>query len=235
MQAALTQLNCHHLIAISMDGPNVNWKFHRDFSSELAEQTGSKLLNVGSFGLHVIHNSVKTGFQIWKLDSVLRALHSHFHHVPARREDFQGLTDCDIFPKNFCGHRWMENEPMAATAIEMWPALENYVKSKSGEGNEGSHSFTVLLQSTRDSMILPKLHFFLSVVRMFSSFLHKYQSDRPLIMYLEEDLRTLIRVSFEFFWPWGSDNCCHSSKYFVKYDSLWDPVISLYRMLYRGS
>ena len=101
------------LVSISMDGPNVNLKLEDLLQKEHAELYGAQLVNVGSCGLHTVHNAVKAGFTMWQLDKLLRALHFLFHNVPARREDFTALTGSTCFPLPFCGHRWIENLPVA--------------------------------------------------------------------------------------------------------------------------
>lgn len=54
-------LGYEKLVQLSMDGPNVNWKVFRLMQEDVEKQTGKKLLNFGSCGLHVIHNSSRDG------------------------------------------------------------------------------------------------------------------------------------------------------------------------------
>jgi hypothetical protein len=82
-----------------MDGPNVNWRFFTDFNNFMAEEHGHRLVNVGSCGLHTVHNAVKDGFKVWNIDSILRGLHKHFSNQPARREDFT-----EVLPWHFKTH-----------------------------------------------------------------------------------------------------------------------------------
>ena len=46
---------------ISMDGPNVNWKFYRNLFQERKGGELSDLLNIGSCSLHVVYGSFKKG------------------------------------------------------------------------------------------------------------------------------------------------------------------------------
>lgn len=87
----MQDLDLRNLISVSMDGPNVNWKFFELLQQEHAEAYGgSQLIVVGSYGLHTLHNAFKGGFSMWQLDKVLQALHSvpqypckegRLHHV----------------------------------------------------------------------------------------------------------------------------------------------------------
>ena len=59
----MKELNLRNMVSISMDGPNVNWKFFELLQQEHAEQYGGvQLVNVGSCGLHTLHNAFKCGF-----------------------------------------------------------------------------------------------------------------------------------------------------------------------------
>ncbi|XP_049457018.1 uncharacterized protein LOC125903885 [Epinephelus fuscoguttatus] len=79
------QLDLRNMISISMDGPSVNWKFFDLLQQEQAEEFGgAKLTMVGSCGLHTLHNAFKSGFSVWQLEKVLKALHTVFHNTPAQ-------------------------------------------------------------------------------------------------------------------------------------------------------
>ncbi|KAK1901202.1 alcohol dehydrogenase [Dissostichus eleginoides] len=71
-----------------MDGPNVNWKLFSIAQQNIEGQTGKKMLNVGSCGLHIVHNSFRAGCAStnWELGNALTALKWLFKDVPARRE-----------------------------------------------------------------------------------------------------------------------------------------------------
>ena len=48
------------LLQLSMDGPNVNWKFHKDLQEFLHARQDCQnvsLINIGSCGLHILHNA----------------------------------------------------------------------------------------------------------------------------------------------------------------------------------
>ena len=94
-----------------MDGPNVNWKIFKDLNEELND-TGTGLLNVGSCGLHTLHNAFKASVKDMGVDVYLKSLFIIFDETPARREDFMEMLDHDqnpCFGLRFCNHRWLEN------------------------------------------------------------------------------------------------------------------------------
>jgi len=83
------------LIQISVDGPSVNWSFLDKYEQDLTnEGIDEKILNIVSFGLHVINGAFQTGHQEsgWKINSVLRAMYCLFKDTPARRASFTAVT-----------------------------------------------------------------------------------------------------------------------------------------------
>lgn len=73
------------MLSVSMDGPSVNWKFVE--KSMLRNLLGHKIQIVGSCGLHTLNNAFKSGFEVWLVEKVLKALHFLFHCAPARRQN----------------------------------------------------------------------------------------------------------------------------------------------------
>lgn len=49
------------IIQVSMDGPNVNWKFFGKLKKKIDNDYGTSLINIGSCGLHIVHNIFKRG------------------------------------------------------------------------------------------------------------------------------------------------------------------------------
>lgn len=65
---SLNDLNLRKLLQVSMDGPNVNLKFLKLLKNHLSSETGRciELLDMGSCGLHVVHNAFKTSFEFFQ-------------------------------------------------------------------------------------------------------------------------------------------------------------------------
>ena len=96
-------LNPNKLIQIGMDGPNVNLKLLKMIQTERSENEQHQLIDIGSCGLHTIHNSFKTGAQStdWELKKTLKGSYQVFHDTSARREDFVTVTNTDRYPLSF--------------------------------------------------------------------------------------------------------------------------------------
>ena len=65
-------LNPSSLVQISMDGPNINWKFYRNLFQERKGEELPDLLNIGSCSLHVVYESFKREQK--NLDGILAIL-----------------------------------------------------------------------------------------------------------------------------------------------------------------
>ena len=100
-------LNSTKLYQISMDGPNVNVKFYKEYVSHLNEECHHQLLDIGSCSLHIIHGSLCTGEKKseWELKKTLKGAYRILHDTPARREDYESVTGSKIYPFSFCSTR----------------------------------------------------------------------------------------------------------------------------------
>lgn len=128
-------------MSISMDGPNVNFKFFEMLQEEHGELYGGMAV-VGTCGLHTVHNALKSGFSSWQIEKILRALHTLFLNVPARREDFITVTKSNTFGLPFCGHWWVENLPVAERALQIWPNILKFVEAVRKSPIQAPHHMT---------------------------------------------------------------------------------------------
>ena len=93
-------LNIKNLKQISMDGPNVNWKFFECFANKRESEELPGLINIGSCNLHILNNAFKTGPNATGLNlhKLMKACFQILHDSPARREDCITITDSIVFP-----------------------------------------------------------------------------------------------------------------------------------------
>ncbi|WAR14725.1 hypothetical protein MAR_004830 [Mya arenaria] len=119
-----------NMLQISMDGPNVNWKFLDMITTKIEQDFSVSLINIGSCVLHNVHNAFKTGCQAttWDVSSVLSSMYYLFKDSPTRKEDYQKSSGSTRMPMKFVTHRWMENVPVVDRAIEVWGNIGQFVK-----------------------------------------------------------------------------------------------------------
>lgn len=73
-------LSLDKVIQIETDGPNVNLKFLRDFADHVKEEFDSKLLDIGTCSLHIVHGVFKTAHKQtkWEIHEFLRCIYYLF-------------------------------------------------------------------------------------------------------------------------------------------------------------
>ena len=122
------KLGYGNIIQLSMDGPNVNWALFDRLQETLDAEYDHKLKNIGSCGLHTLHNSFRDGAQStdWGIGGILDVLHRLFKDVPGRREDYINATSNNDsqFPLKFGQQRWVENVIVANRDMEIRENIE---------------------------------------------------------------------------------------------------------------
>ena len=180
----------------------------------------SRLLSTRSCGLlHTgsIHGAFKTGEQRtdWKFKKFLRALHQILHASPARWNDYADVTGSSRFPVPFWDTRWIEDGQVAVWAIEIWDDichLCTFWQSLSTSKRPSSQSYLTLLSSTKDPLILAKLHFFSCIACTRKPFLTEYQYAKPMIPFMHDDLHQLLRdVVSKYIKPETLEKCKNAS------------------------
>ena len=108
---------------------NVNWKMYDKLVEERGENEQlAGLINVGSCGLHVVHEAFTRGAQKtkWGVDSILKVLYKLFDESPAKREGYSAITGSNMFPLQFCGNRWVEDKKLQKEFCkfgQMWRSI----------------------------------------------------------------------------------------------------------------
>ena len=95
-----------------------------------------------------------------------------------------------MFPQPFCGHQWLENLPVIERALEVWPSLKLYLDAvhRKELPNLKTASFDTIDAAHNDSLTITKMHFFMTVARIFDPFMRKYQTDEPVMPFFGKDL-----------------------------------------------
>lgn len=195
LYAAISPLKLSNVLQISMDGPNVNWKLYEMMQEHCTNEYGKKLLNIGSCGLHVAHNAFRQGFESinWDVEGFLTSIFSLLKDSPARREDYTNVGG-EYFPLKFVKHRWIENVSVCERALEIIPHFQKYIEyvEKGKFVKPTCKSFENVQNHIKDKLLPIKLNIFLSVAKLFQPFLEKYQTDKPMIPFLADDLKKII-------------------------------------------
>lgn len=182
------------LLQVSMDGPNVNWAFIREYKSKLSSNV--KLLDIGSCGLHSLHCAFKNGIYAthWDIISYMRAIYNLFKDVPARRALYTQYSESDVFPLKFCSIRWLENVEVTQRAIDVTPHIKKFVEGVRQDKIEPTcKSFSIVAKFIQDPLLCAKLAFFKSLASDVEPFLREFQSDAPLVLFLHSALCQMLK------------------------------------------
>lgn len=193
----LKSIDLTKMINISMDGPNVNFKFLNDLQKDLKDEHGEhfNLFDTGSCGIHTVHNAFKTAFQngTWAVSSFLRAIYNVFNNSPARKSDYIEFTSSTVFPLEFCSTRWVENIQVAERAKLIVPNLKQYLEGvKKAKIKITSNSFKIMENHLEDKLLEAKLCFFIVLANEVEPFLRKFQTDKPMFPYLYTELNNIL-------------------------------------------
>ena len=194
-----------HLIQVSMDRPNVNCAFLDLLQENIktANPEAPTLLQLGSCGLHVIHEAYKTGQEStdWKFAKILSAFYSIFKKSPARRSDYLQINELHeshegkdtnyMFPLKYCGHRWLENGKVVSRLMEKLQLVHKYIDSfkKLPKNDE---RFTVVKEACHNPVFKAILQFSLCIANDLEPFLKLFQSERPLAFFLYEKVKQMM-------------------------------------------
>lgn len=196
-------MNLMKMLQVSMDGPNVNLSFIKKLQDFLKDDDECPLLlDLGSCGLHTIHNAFKNAIQAvgWAVAKFLRATYNLFHHVPCRRADFIEFTKSTLFPLPFCGVRWVENGKVAERCVKVVPYLKIYVAECEKRKCEPTcESYKTVKESLNDPLLLLKLMTFQQMAEKVEPFLRNFQSDEPMSPYLYRFIKGTVHSIMDLF------------------------------------
>lgn len=197
---ALIDLDFCNIVQISMDGPAVNFKMYATFNEQIQNEFQHQILNIGTCGLHVLHNAVKVGESLsgWNLDLFFSCIYRLFKDSPARAEDYKRLSVTGKMPVKFCRHRWLDNLPAVKRALAILDDLKLFVENVQNKKipNPNNFSYNEMVKFLQDKFLAVKLHFFHSLISLIQPFLTIYQTDNPMLPFFAEDLTKIIRSSF---------------------------------------
>lgn len=145
----------------------MNWLLYSQID-DLKENDGVGLLEVGSCGLHIMHNAFRKVCE---------------------------TTETHTFPLKFCTHRWLENVAAADKALDLLPSLKLYLKAIEEKkfNKPVCKSFQTVKECLSDPFLPCQRSFFASQARQVELFLLKYQADKPLMPLLACDLQDMIQ------------------------------------------
>lgn len=123
-----------------------------------------------------------------------QSIYCVFKNIPTRRAQLTDYSGSTVFPKKFCALRWLENDKVAAHAIEIIPNLKKMVDGLKRDKNEPtSASYKTISRAIANPLLPVKLEFFRSLAAECQPFLQEYQTDSPMAPFLHSSLVTVLK------------------------------------------
>ena len=204
---AVEDLDSARQVALSMDGPNVNWSVVNLLNDDRTKNNMNELLQLGSCSLHIINGAFKKGFDNgtkWEMKKILNAMYKFFYDAPARRGAYIRESRSQTFPKRFFSVRWVENDEVAERAIEVWPNVCKTIKwfklQPSSKQPKKNFQYEVLGKYFENVEVIARFHFFRDISEILNSYLVTMQTDKPMVPFLcdrlIEVLKKLMKIVF---------------------------------------
>lgn len=200
MSVVLGDIGLKNLVQVSMDGPNVNWKIFDLLQNELLADINRSLLNIGSCGLHIMHNAFRGGAKAtgWEVDHTLNSMYWLFKDSPSRREDFTKVTGSNTFAFKFCQHRWIENVDVCDRALSILPDVVRYVEAAKGRviTEPKCKSYEEVKKQASNNIFPVHVAIFSSIAKQVTPLMTAYQTDAPMLPFMTGDMYKLIKGTF---------------------------------------
>ena len=118
---AIQYVDVGKFLHLGMDGPSTNWNVLDLINDHQVVNEFQKALDIGSCLLHILHSALQTGMikPGWDIRHFIRYLMPHL------------LATMYIYVKGhpkYCTTRWIEDQPVAARALDVWPSVVSTVK-----------------------------------------------------------------------------------------------------------
>ena len=194
----IKDLDMGKFLNLGMDGPSTNWNVLDLINDHQVANGFQKTLDIGSCSLHILHGAFQTGIMKpgWEIGKILKALYKIFNESPARRDVYLHEGTSEVFPMKFCSTRWIEDQPVADRALEVWSSVVSTVKhwqslSKS-KRPKNNKSYDTLVEHHQDLFIPAKFHFFSFTAGILKPYLVIFQSDSPLLPFMFDKISIIL-------------------------------------------
>ena len=97
----------------------------------------------------------------------------------------------------FCATRWVEDQPVAERAIQIWNSFKAVINNWEGlckSKRPSNKSYESLVQHYKDLLIPSKLQFFAFIASTFKPFLTTFQTDRSMVPFLLNELEKIVNL-----------------------------------------
>ena len=184
---------------VSVDGPNVNWKFIELLEDdENFTKNGKQLLELESCGLHAVHGAFQTGHKAaeWNVNEVLRSFCHLFKDSPIKRTNYVDITGSSVFPKTFCQTRYdgWKIQLLPKELRRYLPMLNYILKKYPKSCKSAPASFVKSQDAVKDPLTLARTAFFGHNPHILEPFLRTFQTNKPMVPFVYSELEAVLRA-----------------------------------------
>ena len=196
--ASIDQLDKNKFLHLAMDGPSTNWLVLDLVDEFLSDGGFIRTINIGSCSLHILHGAFGTGilYTEWKLGKLMKAMFKILDESPMRRDIYLREGTSGKFPSTFSDTRWIEDEPVADRALEVWSSIVALVKHFQGlcqsKRPRNNKSYDTLVENYIDLLVPSKLHFFRFMAQIMQPYLIMFQTDAPMLPFMFDELANIL-------------------------------------------
>lgn len=194
---SIESLDKSKFLHLAMDGPTTNWSVLNLIDGCLEDGGFSNTINIGSCSLHILHGAFGTGIHItgWKIGKLMKAMFKILDESPARRDIYLREGTSEKFPQSFSETRWIEDEPVADRALQVWTsiiALVKYFEGLCKSRRPQNKSYETLVSHHTDILVPAKLHFFRFLATILQPYLVMFQTDAPMVAFMFDELSNIL-------------------------------------------
>lgn len=190
-------LDLNLLLALGIDGPNVNKSFRAKLAKELEKRDATQFLDVGTCSIHIANNGFLEGIKCLKsvvnIDQFAIDLHFFFKLSAARREDYREICELTDVTAHYvlkhCQTRWLSLDKVLVRIIEQYANLKEYFLNKlptlpAFKGKNGinqTERYQRIKSVLKSQTTLAYMSFIVHVCKDFKEFVIPLQSNEPKI------------------------------------------------------
>ena len=138
----------------------------------------------------------------WKIKKLLSHLYKFFKQAPARRTFFTSTTGAVLFPKSFCGTRWLENKAVAERAIFLWDDIKRSIfewEKLPKYDKPSGERYNTIKRAVGGVLVVAKHYFFCAICKIIEPFLARFQQDNPIIPFMFKNIQILFKKLLNIF------------------------------------
>ena len=193
-------LKVKNLVMLGSDGPNVNKKVSKNINEWLKELGHSKLIDIGTCNLHMVHNVFLKSLNAFgnEISDFIIDIYYFFKQWPTRKADFEEIQR-KFNKKNhsFIKHvssRWLTISDAVKRILEQIEPLNEYFLKFIPRNRQlllKTAKYNRIQKVLKSDLTLPTLYLILESSSIFSSFLLTFQKNTPLIHIIFDKLKEL--------------------------------------------